>query len=248
VSVCLSVCLSVCHKSEFYWSSWTNQAGFWQASFFPPILHCVKRKFRYLQNRGISLWKFLPNCGLRQLCFRISIVQTWYRLSSRKVDAQSVINWTDVGQLSWQHLRAPTLDRCSLSQWSSSSVYSRIPSRGSISNSWYLFLFIVNGDLSHNMRCWQILHNFKTYWSLNLLFLSRYAIQSNYLLIVYLSNPSHPRIAHNVLLRIYHVLRVEYGLVHVVFVVFYTQLLPYLLPGWLPVMEKYGLPRYGGLW
>jgi len=37
---------------------------------------------------------------------------------------------------------------------------------------------------------------------------------------VYLSNPSHPRIAHNVLLRIYHVLRVEYGLVHVVFVVF----------------------------
>jgi len=42
-------------------------------------------------------------------------------LSSRKVDAQSVINWTAVGQLSWQYLRAPTLDRCSLSQWSSTA-------------------------------------------------------------------------------------------------------------------------------
>ena len=54
------------------------------------------------------------------------------------MDAQRVINWTIVGQLSWQYVRAPTLDRCSLSQWSSSSVYSTIQSRGSISDSWYL--------------------------------------------------------------------------------------------------------------
>ena len=54
------------------------------------------------------------------------------------MDARSVINWAVVGQLSCQYLRAPTLDRCSLSQQSSSSVYSTIPSRGSISDSRYL--------------------------------------------------------------------------------------------------------------
>ena len=36
----------------------------------------------------------------------------FYRISSRKADAQRVI----VSQLCWQYLRAPTLDRCSLSQ------------------------------------------------------------------------------------------------------------------------------------
>ena len=28
---------------------WTNRAGFWHVSFLPPVLHCVKRKFGYLQ-------------------------------------------------------------------------------------------------------------------------------------------------------------------------------------------------------
>jgi len=59
--------------------------------------------------------------------------------SSTKVDAQSVINWTVVGQLSWQYFRAPTLDRCSLSQWSSSSVCNTVPSREFITNSWSVF-------------------------------------------------------------------------------------------------------------
>ena len=52
-----------------------------------------------------------------------------------QMDADSVINWTVVG-LSWQYLRAPTLDG-SLSQWSPSCVYSTFPSRGFISDSWY---------------------------------------------------------------------------------------------------------------
>ena len=66
------------------------------------------------------------------------------KLSSRLVDAQGgVINWTVVGQLSWQYIRAPTLDRCSLyitaswAKWSSSSVYITIPSSGWVSDSWY---------------------------------------------------------------------------------------------------------------
>ena len=62
----------------------------------------------------------------------------WWLLESRKVNAQSVINWTVVGQLIWEYLQTPTLDRCSLSQWSSSSVYSTIPLRGSVSDNWYL--------------------------------------------------------------------------------------------------------------
>jgi len=52
------------------------------------------------KNKGTSLWNFGPNFGLRKLCFGIAIAETCYQLSSRKVDAQSVINWTVIGQLS----------------------------------------------------------------------------------------------------------------------------------------------------
>jgi len=64
--------------------------------FLPPILHCVKRKSGYLLNEATSLWNFVPNSGLRKFRHGISIVETCYQLSSRKVDAQSVINWTVV--------------------------------------------------------------------------------------------------------------------------------------------------------
>ena len=47
MGLCLSVCLSVRHKSVFYRNGWL--AGFWHVSFLPPVLHCVKRKFGYLQ-------------------------------------------------------------------------------------------------------------------------------------------------------------------------------------------------------
>jgi len=40
------------------------------------------------------------------------MVEACCQLSSTKVDAQSVTNWAVVGQLSWQYLEAPTLDRC----------------------------------------------------------------------------------------------------------------------------------------
>jgi len=73
--------------------------------------HTVLRKFRSHKNKCTSLRKFFRNSGVQKFRHVISIVE----LSSRKVDAQSVINWTAVGQLSWQYLRAPTLDRCSLS-------------------------------------------------------------------------------------------------------------------------------------
>jgi len=45
------------------------------------------------KNKGTSLWCFVLNCGHRKFRHGISIVETCYQLSSRKVDAQSVINW-----------------------------------------------------------------------------------------------------------------------------------------------------------
>ena len=81
-----------------------------------PMLRCVVQKFGYLQNKVTSLRNFTPNSGLRKFRHDRSIVEMCCRLSSRKVDTNSVINLTVVGQLSWQYLRAPTLDRCRLSQ------------------------------------------------------------------------------------------------------------------------------------
>ena len=65
---------------------------------------CVSTKIRVLTIRN-----FVPKSGLRKFCFSRSVVETCYRLSSTKVDAQSVINWTVVDQLSWQYIRAPTI-------------------------------------------------------------------------------------------------------------------------------------------
>jgi len=43
---------------------------------------------------------------LEKFCFglSLSIIKTCYRLSSRKVDAPSVINWTVVDQLCWHFI------------------------------------------------------------------------------------------------------------------------------------------------
>jgi len=97
----MGLCPSVCHKSEFCRNGWTNRAGFWHVSFLPPVLHCVKRKLVYLhKNKGTSHWNFVLKSGLRKFRHGISMVETCYQLSSRKVDAQSVIDWAVVGQLS----------------------------------------------------------------------------------------------------------------------------------------------------
>jgi len=100
MTLCLSV--YVCHKQEFYQNGWTNWAGFWHGSFLPSILHRVKRKFGCLQKLMVtSLWKFVPKSRLGKFCFGISIVETCYRLCLRKMDAQSVVNWTVAYQVKW---------------------------------------------------------------------------------------------------------------------------------------------------
>ena len=93
--------VSVCPSQVGVLSKRLNESScFLHVSFLPPILHCIKRKFGYLQNKGTSFWNFVLNSGLKKFRHGISIVQTCYQLSSRKVDAHSVINWTVVGQLS----------------------------------------------------------------------------------------------------------------------------------------------------
>ena len=50
VVVCLPDCPSVRHKALFYRNWWTNQTDFWHGGFLPSTLHCVIKKFWYLQN------------------------------------------------------------------------------------------------------------------------------------------------------------------------------------------------------
>ena len=101
VSMSMSVC--VCHKSVFCRKGWTNQAGFWLGSFFRSVIHSVTIKFRYLQKWGYFPLELCSKLWTVKRKFRhsISIVRMCYQLSSRKLDAQSVINWTVVVQLSW---------------------------------------------------------------------------------------------------------------------------------------------------
>jgi len=42
-------------------SGWTNQVSFQHKVYPRLILHCIVRKFRYLQNMGTFLWSFVPN-------------------------------------------------------------------------------------------------------------------------------------------------------------------------------------------
>jgi len=135
-SVYVSVCLSI--------TSWCSietvgriELVLGHRGFLLPILHGIVMKFRCLQKSG-QLYldsNFVLNSGLRKFRHGISIVETCWQLSSTKVGAQSVINWTVVGQQSWQYLRQST---ATLSHWSSTSVYSTMPSRG-MCDSWYLF-------------------------------------------------------------------------------------------------------------
>ena len=97
--LCLSVCLSVCLSQVGVLSNRLNESSWFLAWELPSPTLCYK-KFRYLQNKDTSIWTFPPNSGLRKFRHSTSVVEKCYQLSSRKVDAQSVINSAVVGQLS----------------------------------------------------------------------------------------------------------------------------------------------------
>ena len=95
VSVCLSVTsrcsIETAERIELVFGMWAS---------FHPSYTVLKGNSVISKNKGTSIWYFVLNSGLRNFAHGISIVETCYQLSSRKVDAQSVINWTVVGQLS----------------------------------------------------------------------------------------------------------------------------------------------------
>jgi len=80
----LAMALCLCLSQLGVLSKCMDGSSFWHVGFFQPIL----RKFGYLQNAGNFLWNVVLNSGLCR------------NVLSTKVDAQSVINWTVVDQLS----------------------------------------------------------------------------------------------------------------------------------------------------
>ena len=91
--------LCLCLSQVGVLSKWADGSSWFLACrllSIRPIL-CFKEiqvftELKYLQKS--------QNSGLRKFYFGISIAETCSRLSSRKADAQSVINWTVLGQLS----------------------------------------------------------------------------------------------------------------------------------------------------
>ena len=127
LSRALAMILGLC-LSQVGVSKRTNESG-WFFSTCPTL--CCKEIQVPSKIRALHSGTLLRTLDLEQFRHGKSIVEVCYQLSSRKVDAQTVINWAVVGQLSRQYLRAPTLDHYSLSHRSSSSVYSTILSHGS---------------------------------------------------------------------------------------------------------------------
>jgi len=105
---------------------WLNELGWFLAwelpSTYPTLCYreiLVPPKIRVLPSgtlrQTLDFKKILP------LHIDRRNVLPSYQLSSRKMDARSVINWTVVSHLVTYH-RAPTLVRCSLSQRLSSMI------------------------------------------------------------------------------------------------------------------------------
>ena len=71
----------------------------WCLAWFRPIIRCVIRKLSYRQKIRVLPSGTLPQAlDLKKFRQDRSIVEMCYHLSSTKVDAQSMINWTVVGQ------------------------------------------------------------------------------------------------------------------------------------------------------
>jgi len=127
---CVCVCLSVCHnRSSIETAEWIELV-FGTGAAFHLSYSVLKWNSGIFKNNGTlpgtlsktpDLKNFLPHIDRRNVLSTLI----------GEVDAQSVISWTVVGQLSWQYL-------CELRRstavvyhwWSSNSVYSTIPSRG----------------------------------------------------------------------------------------------------------------------
>ena len=107
-SVSVSVCLSVTSRCSVETVE-RIELVLDMIAYFYFSYTVLKRNLRIFKNKGTSPWHFVPNSGL--ISPRHIDRRPCYQLSLRKVDAQSVIYWTVVGQLSWQCLRPLAGDR-----------------------------------------------------------------------------------------------------------------------------------------
>ena len=100
----LSVSVYVCHKSAGVLLKRLNESGWfwaWKLRSSYPTLCCKEIRVSPKISVLPSATLLQPNSGLREFRHGMSVVETCRQqlLSSRKVDAESVINWTVVGQL-----------------------------------------------------------------------------------------------------------------------------------------------------
>jgi len=81
---CVCVCLSVCHnRSSIETAEWIELV-FGTGAAFHLSYSVLKWNSGIFKNNGTSPWNFVQNSGLRKLSFRISIVETCYRLLSAR--------------------------------------------------------------------------------------------------------------------------------------------------------------------
>ena len=76
-----------------------------------------------------------------------------YQLSLRKVDAQRVINWTAVGQLSWQYLR-----RSTALVYHSDRRSGQLATAGTCKLLHCIYVYIVKPDNESYLRSVHLLH------------------------------------------------------------------------------------------
>ena len=96
--VCL--CLSVCHKSCSIETDERIELVFGVVAFFHLFYAVLNGNSGISKIRALLSGTLSQTPDLKKFCFGISIVDTCCRLSSTKVDAQSMVNWAVVGQLS----------------------------------------------------------------------------------------------------------------------------------------------------
>ena len=86
MALCPSVCLSVISRSSIEMAE-QIELVFGMAASLHQSYTVLKGNLGISKYKGTSLRNFVPNSGHRQFCFGISIVETCYRPSPRKVDA-----------------------------------------------------------------------------------------------------------------------------------------------------------------
>jgi len=88
----LYVCgLYVSHKLEFYRNGWTNQVSFRHRSLLLPVLHCVERKFAYIQ----KYWDFPVE--------RRPKLRTFENFATAYRSSNVLSTWS---QMAWKHVYA----------------------------------------------------------------------------------------------------------------------------------------------